>query len=115
VVVASNLFGDILTDIGAAIQGGLGYAASANINPDRSAPSMFEPVHGSAPDIAHLGIANPIAAIWSGAMMLDHLGEKAAAERVMKALEATTARGIGTIAGKDSTDAITAAVVAALN
>ncbi|RWB19865.1 tartrate dehydrogenase [Mesorhizobium sp.] len=115
VVVASNLFGDILTDIGAAIQGGLGYAASANINPDRSAPSMFEPVHGSAPDIAHLGIANPIAAIWSGAMMLDHLGEKDAAGRVTKALEATTARGIGTIAGKDSTDAVTAAVVAALN
>ena len=114
VVVASNLFGDILTDIGAAIQGGLGYAASANINPDRSAPSMFEPVHGSAPDIAHLGIANPIATIWSGAMMLDHLGEKAAAERVMKALEATTARGIGTIPGKDRTEAITAAVVAAL-
>ncbi|TJV72768.1 MAG: tartrate dehydrogenase [Mesorhizobium sp.] len=115
VVVASNLFGDILTDIGAAIQGGLGYAASANINPDRSAPSMFEPVHGSAPDIAHLGIANPIATIWSGAMMLEHLGETAAAGRIMKALEATTARGIGAIAGKDKTDAITAAVVAALN
>ncbi|WP_224543059.1 tartrate dehydrogenase [Mesorhizobium sp. CA16] len=114
VVVASNLFGDILTDIGAAIQGGLGYAASANINPDRSAPSMFEPVHGSAPDIAHLGIANPIATIWSGAMMLDHLGEKDAAGRVMKALEATTAQGIGTAPGKDSTEAITAAVVAAL-
>ncbi|RRI02049.1 tartrate dehydrogenase [Mesorhizobium tamadayense] len=114
VVVASNLFGDILTDIGAAIQGGLGYAASANINPDRSAPSMFEPVHGSAPDIAHLGIANPIAAIWSGAMMLHHLGEKDAAGGVMKALEATTARSVGTISGKDSTDAITAAVVAAL-
>ncbi|WP_322418134.1 tartrate dehydrogenase [Mesorhizobium huakuii] len=114
VVVASNLFGDILTDIGAAIQGGLGYAASANINPDRSAPSMFEPVHGSAPDIAHLGIANPIATIWSGAMMLDHLGEKAAAGRVMKAVEAATARGIGTIPGKDRTEAITAAVVAAL-
>ncbi|GLS40030.1 tartrate dehydrogenase [Mesorhizobium tianshanense] len=114
VVVASNLFGDILTDIGAAIQGGLGYAASANINPDRSAPSMFEPVHGSAPDIAHLGIANPIAAIWSGAMMLDHLGEKVAAGRVMKAVEAVTARGIGTIPGKDRTEAITAAVVAAL-
>ena len=114
VVVASNLFGDILTDIGAAIQGGLGYAASANINPDRSAPSMFEPVHGSAPDIAHLGIANPIATIWSGAMMLDHLGEKAAADRVMKAVEAATARGIGTVAGKDRTEAITAAVVAAL-
>lgn len=114
VVVASNLFGDILTDIGAAIQGGLGYAASANINPDRSAPSMFEPVHGSAPDIAHLGIANPIATIWSGAMMLDHLGEKAAAGRVMQAVEAATARGIGTVPGKDRTDAITAAVVAAL-
>lgn len=114
VVVASNLFGDILTDIGAAIQGGLGYAASANINPDRSAPSMFEPVHGSAPDIAHLGIANPIATIWSGAMMLDHLGEKAAADRVMKAVEAATARGIGTLPGKDHTEAITAAVIAAL-
>ena len=87
VVVASNLFGDILTDIGAAIQGGLGYAASANINPDRSAPSMFEPVHGSAPDIAHLGIANPIAAIWSGAMMLEHLGEARAAADVMAAVE----------------------------
>ena len=114
VVVASNLFGDILTDIGAAIQGGLGYAASANINPDRSAPSMFEPVHGSAPDIAHLGIANSIATIWSGAMMLDHLGERDAAGRVMKALEATTARGIGTTPSKDRTEAITAAVVAAL-
>ncbi|MEP6564494.1 MAG: tartrate dehydrogenase [Mesorhizobium sp.] len=114
VVVASNLFGDILTDIGAAIQGGLGYAASANINPDRSAPSMFEPVHGSAPDIAHLGIANPIAAIWSGAMMLEHLGETAAAGRVMQAVEATTARGIGTTPGKDRTEAITAAVVASL-
>lgn len=115
VVVASNLFGDILTDIGAAIQGGLGYAASANINPNRSAPSMFEPVHGSAPDIAHLGIANPIATIWSGAMMLDHLGEAAAAGRVMQAVEATTARGIGTTPGKDRTEAITAAVVAALS
>ncbi|MBY5787145.1 tartrate dehydrogenase [Rhizobium leguminosarum] len=114
VVVASNLFGDILTDLGAAIQGGLGFAASANINPDRSAPSMFEPVHGSAPDIAHLGIANPIAAIWSGAMMLEHLGEKAAAARVMASIEATTARGIGAIPGKDKTDAITASVLSAL-
>ncbi|MCH4549718.1 tartrate dehydrogenase [Rhizobium changzhiense] len=114
VVVASNLFGDILTDLGAAIQGGLGFAASANINPDRSAPSMFEPVHGSAPDIAHLGIANPIAAIWSGAMMLEHLGETAAAGKVMAAIEATTARGIGAIPGKDRTDAITASVLSAL-
>lgn len=115
VVVASNLFGDILTDLGAAIQGGLGFAASANINPDRSAPSMFEPVHGSAPDIAHLGIANPIAAIWSGAMMLEHLGEKDAAVRIMTALETATGRGIGTVPGKDKTDAITAAILAALD
>ncbi|RYE63778.1 MAG: tartrate dehydrogenase [Oxalobacteraceae bacterium] len=110
VVVASNLFGDILTDLGAAIQGGLGFAASANINPDRSAPSMFEPVHGSAPDIAHLGIANPIAAIWSAAMMLEHLGETASAARVMAAIEATTAAGIGTTPGQNSTDEITRAV-----
>ncbi len=114
VVVASNLFGDILTDLGAAIQGGLGFAASANINPTRAAPSMFEPVHGSAPDIAHLGIANPIAAIWSGAMMLDHLGEAAAAARVMAAIERTTALGIGTVPGAQKTEEITAAVLAAL-
>ncbi len=75
---------------------------------------MFEPVHGSAPDIAHLGIANPIAAIWSGAMMLEHLGETAAAGKVMAAIEATTARGIGAIPGKDKTDAITASVLSAL-
>jgi tartrate dehydrogenase/decarboxylase/D-malate dehydrogenase len=115
VVVASNLFGDILTDIGAAIQGGLGYAASANINPDRRMPSMFEPVHGSAPDIAHLGVANPIAGIWSGAMMLEHLGERHAATDVMSAIESVTARGIGTIAGKDRTEIITQAVLAALS
>ncbi|ABL73030.1 MULTISPECIES: tartrate dehydrogenase [Paracoccus] len=114
VVVASNLFGDILTDLGAAIQGGLGFAASANINPDRSAPSMFEPVHGSAPDIAHLGIANPMAAIWSVAMMLDHLGEAATAARIMAAMEAVTAQGIGTVPGRDKTDDITKAVLAAL-
>jgi tartrate dehydrogenase/decarboxylase/D-malate dehydrogenase len=114
VVVASNLFGDILTDLGAAIQGGLGFAVSANINPERNAPSMFEPVHGSAPDIAHLGIANPIATVWSGAMMLEHLGEQAAANAVMAAIEATTASGIGTVPGKDRTDAITAAVLAAI-
>jgi len=114
VIVASNLFGDILTDLGAAIQGGLGFAASANINPDRSAPSMFEPVHGSAPDIAGKGIANPMATIWSGAMMLDHFGETDAVARVMAALSAVTAKGIGTVPGKDSTDSITAAVIAAL-
>ncbi|WP_134495293.1 tartrate dehydrogenase [Microvirga pakistanensis] len=114
VVVASNLFGDILTDLGAAIQGGLGFAASANINPDRTAPSMFEPVHGSAPDIAHLGIANPIAAIWSGAMMLEHLGQPEAAKDVMNAIEACTSKGVGTVPGKDRTDAITEAVLAGI-
>jgi tartrate dehydrogenase/decarboxylase/D-malate dehydrogenase len=115
VIVASNLFGDILTDLGAAIQGGLGFAASANINPDRTAPSMFEPVHGSAPDIAHLGIANPIAAIWSGAMMLEHFGEREAATMIMQAVETVTKRGIGTIPGRDKTDAITNAIIAALS
>ncbi|TWB53674.1 tartrate dehydrogenase/decarboxylase/D-malate dehydrogenase [Rhizobium sp. ERR 922] len=115
VVVASNLFGDILTDLGAAIQGGLGFAASANINPQRNAPSMFEPVHGSAPDIAGRGIANPIAAIWSGAMMLDHLGERDAATRIIAAMEAATARGIGTLPGKDRTETITAGIIAALS
>ncbi len=109
------MFGDILTDLGAAIQGGLGFAASANINPDRTAPSMFEPVHGSAPDIAHLAIANPIAAIWSSAMMLDHLGERAGAGRIMAAIERTTAQGIGVVAGRHNTDAITAAVLQALD
>lgn len=87
VIVASNLFGDILSDIGAAIQGGLGFAASANINPSRKVPSMFEPVHGSAPDIAGQGKANPMAAVWSGAMMLEHLGEQQAASTIMKVLD----------------------------
>ncbi|MBC2775278.1 tartrate dehydrogenase [Rhizobium sp. AQ_MP] len=114
VVVASNLFGDILTDLGAAIQGGLGFAASANINPERTAPSMFEPVHGSAPDIAHLGIANPIAAIWSAAMMLDHLGEQHGAQKILASIEVTTRWGIGTVPGRDTTDKITSAVLSAI-
>lgn len=114
VVVASNLFGDILTDLGAAIQGGLGFAASANINPDRTGPSMFEPVHGSAPDIAGKNIANPIAAIWSGAQMLEHLGEGAAAATVLAAIEAATARGVGIRPGLNTTDEITEAVITAL-
>ena len=74
VIVASNLFGDILTDLGAAVTGSLGVAPGANLNPERRYPSMFEPIHGSAPDIAGKGIANPIGAIWAGALMLDHLG-----------------------------------------
>lgn len=93
VVVASNLFGDILTDVGAAIQGGLGFAASANIDPTRRYPSMFEPVHGSAPDIAGKGVANPSATIWTGALMLGFLGEKQAADAVMKGLEKVTRAG----------------------
>jgi len=87
VVVTDNLFGDILTDLGGAVAGGVGYAASANLNPDRTGPSMFEPVHGTAPDIAGQNTANPIAAILSAAMMLDFLGETAAAERIQKACE----------------------------
>jgi tartrate dehydrogenase/decarboxylase/D-malate dehydrogenase len=94
VVVASNLFGDILSDIGAAIQGGLGFAASANINPAGGVPSMFEPVHGSAPDIAGRGMANPLAAIWSGALMLAHLGQPDAAKSIMRSMEAITAAGL---------------------
>ena len=87
VIVCSNLFGDILSDIGSAISGSLGVGPSGNINPDRSTPSMFEPIHGSAPDIAGKGIANPIAAIWAGAMMLDHLGERAAHDNILRAIE----------------------------
>jgi len=85
VVVTDNLFGDIVTDLGAAVQGGLGLAASGNLNPDKTAPSMFEPVHGSAPDIAGKGWANPVAAVLSAAMCLAHLGERKAAEAVEQA------------------------------
>ena len=93
VVVGSNLFADILTDLGAAIQGSLGLAASANLNPEREHPSLFEPVHGSAPDIAGKGRANPIGAIWSAALMLRHLGEAAAAARIEAAIERVTKAG----------------------
>ena len=86
VVVGSNLFGDILSDLGPAIAGSIGIAPSANLNPERELPSMFEPVHGSAPDIAGQGIANPIGQIWSGAMMLRHLGETAAADAIEHAI-----------------------------
>src|SRR5687768_9157592 len=117
VIVASNLFGDILTDIGSAISGSLGVAPGGNINPDRTTPSMFEPIHGSAPDIAGKGIANPIAAIWAGAMMLDHLGERAAHDRILAAIE----RVIGNervktpdLGGKATTSDMTRAVASAL-
>jgi tartrate dehydrogenase/decarboxylase/D-malate dehydrogenase len=91
VIVASNLFGDILTDIGSAISGSLGIAPGANINPEREYPSMFEPIHGSAPDIAGKGIANPIGAIWAGAMMLDHLGHGNLHDRIVAAIERVVA------------------------
>jgi tartrate dehydrogenase/decarboxylase/D-malate dehydrogenase len=91
VVVASNLFGDILSDLGPACTGTIGVAPSGNINPDRTGPSLFEPVHGSAPDIAGLGIANPVGQIWSAAMMLDHLGEREAAAAIMRAIETVLA------------------------
>ena len=88
-MVGSNLFGDILSDLGPACTGTIGIAPSGNINPERKFPSVFEPVHGSAPDIAGQGIANPIGQIWSGAMMLEHLGEKQAAASIVGAIERT--------------------------
>ena len=93
VIVCSNLFGDILTDIGSAISGSLGIAPGANINPERTHPSMFEPIHGSAPDIAGKGIANPIGAVWAGAQMLDHLGHRDLHDKVMGAIERVVASG----------------------
>jgi tartrate dehydrogenase/decarboxylase / D-malate dehydrogenase len=93
VVVASNLHADILTDLGGAVSGSLGLASSANLNPEREYPSMFEPVHGSAPDIFGQGIANPVAMIWSGALMLDFLGEKNAAKNILDAIKAVLKEG----------------------
>jgi len=95
VVVGSNLFGDILSDLGPAVCGTIGIAPSANMNPERDFPSLFEPVHGSAPDIAGKGIANPIGQIWSGAMMLEFLGHRRAAAAIVAAIE-------GVLADKDS-------------
>ncbi|CCH80224.1 putative tartrate dehydrogenase [Nostocoides japonicum T1-X7] len=94
VIVASNLFGDILSDLVAAVAGSIGIAPSANINPERRYPSMFEPVHGSAPDIAGRGIANPVGQLWSASLMLGHLGESAAADALMAAVEQTMASGV---------------------
>jgi tartrate dehydrogenase/decarboxylase/D-malate dehydrogenase len=105
VVVASNLFGDILSDLGPAVASGIGVAPSANINPEREYPSLFEPVHGSAPDIAGRGIANPVGTIWSAAMMLDHLGHGAAARAVEKAIDEALGGGCRTpdLGGKATT------------
>lgn len=113
VVVASNLFGDILSDLGPAVAGGIGIAPSANLNPERAHPSMFEPVHGSAPDIAGKGIANPIATLWSAVMMLEFFEQNEASRSLMAAIEAVTAEGQaltpdlgGTAGTMDFTDAV---------
>ncbi len=117
VVVGSNLFGDILSDLGPAVAGSIGIAPSGNINPERAFPSMFEPVHGSAPDIAGRGIANPIGQIWSGAMMLDHLGEAEAAAAVVAAFENVLRDGgprTRDLGGNASTEDVGKAVAAAV-
>jgi tartrate dehydrogenase/decarboxylase/D-malate dehydrogenase len=116
VVVGSNLFGDILSDLGPAVTGTIGIAPSANLNPEGAFPSLFEPVHGSAPDIAGRGIANPIGQIWSGAMMLDHLGHPDAARAVVKAIETVLTAGPRTrdIGGTASTEDVGKAIAAAV-
>jgi tartrate dehydrogenase/decarboxylase/D-malate dehydrogenase len=116
VVVASNLFGDILTDLSGAITGGLGLNPSANLDPSRTYPSLFEPVHGSAPDIAGQGIANPVGTILAGAMMLEWLGEASAARRINRAVESVLAAGHATpdIGGTLTTTAMAEAISAAL-
>ena len=113
VVVTSNLFGDILTDLGAAIAGGMGLAAGANLNPERTFPSMFEPIHGSAPDIAGKGIADPLAAIWSASQLLDFFGKEEWGARILHAIEQLLAEGTcvtvdqgGTASTKECTDAL---------
>jgi tartrate dehydrogenase/decarboxylase/D-malate dehydrogenase len=117
VIVASNLFGDILTDIGSAISGSLGIAPGANINPTRQYPSMFEPIHGSAPDIAGKGIANPIGAIWAGAMMADHLGRRDLHDRIVAAIERVVCnKAVRTpdLGGSASTSDLARAIVSAI-
>ncbi len=116
VIVTADLFGDILSDLGGAMVGSIGLTPSANMNPERDFPSMFEPVHGSAPDIAGRGIANPIATILAGAMMLEHIGEAAAARRIETAVAATVESGprTGDLGGSASTVEITDAIIADL-
>lgn len=116
VVVGSNLFGDILSDLGPAVAGGIGIAPSANLNPERIYPSMFEPVHGSAPDIAGKGIANPIATLWSVQLMLEFLGEDPASRALMRAIEVTTAHGVLTpdLGGSASTMMVTDRIIQAI-
>ncbi len=116
VMVASNLHADILSDLAAALSGSLGIAPTANLNPERTFPSMFEPIHGSAFDITGKGVANPIATFWTGSLMLEHLGEAAAAARLMKAIEAVTSKKLFTpdLGGRARTTDVTEAVRAAL-
>jgi tartrate dehydrogenase/decarboxylase/D-malate dehydrogenase len=116
VMVCSNLHADVLSDLAAALSGSLGIAPTANLNPERLFPSMFEPIHGSAFDITGKGIANPVATFWTGAMMLEHLGEAKAAGRLMKAIEKATGAGVLTpdLGGKATTKDVTKAVIDAL-
>ena len=116
VIVASNLFGDILSDLGPATAGTIGIAPSANLNPERAFPSLFEPVHGSAPDIYGRKIANPIAQIWSGAMMLEFLGEPQAGKAIVGAIERVLAEGPRTpdAGGKATTEDVGKAIASAL-
>jgi tartrate dehydrogenase/decarboxylase / D-malate dehydrogenase len=117
VVVGSNLFGDILSDLAAAVAGSIGIAPSGNLDPSKEFPSMFEPVHGSAPDIAGQGIANPVGAVWSAAMMLEHLGHGSAAADILRAMETTLAKPetrTRDLAGTATTTEATEALVAAL-
>ena len=116
VMVATNLHADILSDLAAALSGSLGIAPTANLNPERKFPSMFEPIHGSAFDIAGRGIANPIATFWTAAMMLEHLGEEEAPVRLMKAIETVTAKKIHTpdLGGEATTEIVTSAVCDAI-
>jgi tartrate dehydrogenase/decarboxylase/D-malate dehydrogenase len=113
-IVATNLHADILSDLAAALAGSIGVAPTANLNPERTSPSMFEPIHGSAFDITGKGIANPVATFWSASMMLDHIGETVAAERLMKAIEVITANPdfhTPDLGGTATTDQVTAAII----
>lgn len=116
VIVGSNLLGDILSEVTAAVSGSIGIAPSANLNPERRGPSMFEPIHGSAPDIAGQGIANPSGAIWAASLMLEHLGHAQAARRLLQALEDALASGVRTrdLGGEADTEQMTDAVIAML-
>ena len=113
-IVATNLHADILSDLAAALAGSIGVAPTANLNPERTSPSMFEPIHGSACDIMGKGLANPVAAFWSASMMLDHIGEAAAAARLMGAIESITANSdfhTPDLGGVATTDQVTAAII----